>query len=95
MQKVSLKKISILGIVLLAASAIAAAMSNKAEKKFSNNGVLLGSPETDDELSCVGFGSQCTHSIIATTTTHADGDSFQNAQQTIGNTSDGVNQSVF
>jgi hypothetical protein len=93
MQKVSLKKLSILGLVLLAASAVTAAISDNSDKKLSNNGVLQGSPDTDDGNTCIGAGSQCTRTLSATT--GADGDSYAGGQQTINNTSDGSNQSVL
>jgi hypothetical protein len=93
MQKVSLKKLSILGIVLLAASAVTAAISEKSDKKVSNNGLLLGVNDTDDGNTCRGVGSQCTATLSATTAENAI-DSTVNGRQTINNTSDGVNQSV-
>ena len=88
------KNITLLGIILLTASAVIAGLSNKADKKISNNG-LLGQFGTDDGNTCRGIGSQCTKTLDTTTTEDEESDSYADGKQTIDNTSDGINQSVL
>lgn len=108
MKKVSVRRLSVLGVVLMAASAVTAAiLPSKADGKFVNNGTLRTGVATDDDSpvalkTCVtnadGGAAVCTKtagSTAASTDGISGGQSTVDGLQTINNTSDGVNQSRF
>ena len=105
MKSVSIKNLSLLGVVLMAASAVTAAiMPDKTEGKRVKNGQLLGNSASvggpAGVLSCKAVlnGQQCT-ATVGTLTTAAAADSYtvinNHNYQTIGNTSQDGLQSTL
>ncbi|SDG48939.1 hypothetical protein [Chitinophaga filiformis] len=101
MKRVSVKNLSLLGLVLMAASAVTAAvMPDKSNNKRVNNGTLRafsnGDSVNEDVISCVivsgGGVNSCTVSGTATTAAGAQIDESRVQigslfYQTVGNTS--------
>jgi len=97
MKKVSVKNMSLLGLVLMAASAVTAAViPDKSDSKRTNNGTLranTGEQAAENQpnvISCIfitgGGVNSCTVSATITTGT-GQVESLVNGQQTDGNTS--------
>jgi uncharacterized protein YacL len=94
MQKVSLKKLSILGVTLLAASAVVSAMvpgNNKKAKRVVNGVLQAQGVNTADTHTCVAVdeGGNCHNSASAGANGTSSGGGTASTTVTAGNTTTG------
>lgn len=70
MQKTSFRKLSLLGLVLMGASAVTAAILPKTDSKKAFNGIQVASTGASGQISCINQSGDlnCTVTASATTT---------------------------
>lgn len=93
----SIKKYSLLGLVLIAASAVTAAiLPSKANVKTDSQGKLVPSTGgAGDQLSCVATANPTGCNVSATTDTSADQGDPNTSTDAQGSTSLGANNTTF